>query len=690
MSMPTNSSRILERTITPRRRKIPKACDFCRAHSVRCEADTPCPQCRANNVICNRSTLLRSQSKKSRTQNDDTAPRPLMGRSSIDTTPVNDAQSSESPIPTPSRPATLEWTSLKTDSSWGFIARINSFCSKVSQLFPDDTASSDPELNQVSHLPPTSLQETHVGDCDLSPSQRSLLMQTFRSHIGPQMSIVQLEDINLNRELDAASVCLHDAITAYSLHYIYHTGLNRRLVGLNWPQLQHQHGSKIGMPYFQRCLSAVTQIANFASPSISILKSYCYLVLYLLDSGHYQAAYNMVGLALRVTLSLNYMDARHGEYQGCKLFRRIWWTLIHLDYRCSSHVGKPVSIHVHDLMRLRPTTEPGYLSNPNDGLIFHTISINLTSATLVVTEIMNRESLLEGTDGLKPIEARAKILTNHLHHLQDWRHRLPREQFLIDLQSDVPDELPGVEEGPEILQNPHMKQSPMVFLLSSMLSLQYHNAIMCLHRVFIQFPSYPLVPRSNTRADAHAATALNHSLTMIKLAHDRMKIHDYFHGLSEMYQYLWNAVISVVGFRLAYPWCHRCPKAGEYLRLALEIFDSAGSRNTAATKFARLTRHLCDRFDQLIRGLKTSTQPPSPVLSCSIPIAAGQIPQYFCPNPTWTGVQDQIEGTSLPDLDVDSLLSWADLVNMDSWPTYCNGVNEVLMDPVDFFQSYQK
>lgn len=151
--MPTNSSRFLDKTITPRRRKTPKACDFCRAHRVRCEADTPCPQYRANNVTCNRSTLLKRQSKLIWAQNNDTAARHLVGRSSIDTTPVNDAQSSKSAILTPSQPANLKWTFHKTDSSWGFIARINAFCSQVSQLTPDNTAS---------HFPSTGLQETHV------------------------------------------------------------------------------------------------------------------------------------------------------------------------------------------------------------------------------------------------------------------------------------------------------------------------------------------------------------------------------------------------------------------------------------------------------------------------------------------------------------------------------------------------
>jgi hypothetical protein len=104
---------------------------------------------------------------------------------------------------------------------------------------------------------------------------------------------------------------------------------------------------------------------------------------------------------------------------------------------------------------------------------------------------------------------------------------------------------------------------------TSILSLlQYHNVITGLHRVFIQFPSNPLVPKSIPKADAHAAILLNHALTMIIFAYRSMATQDILHVFSELYQYLWKAVITIIGIMLAYPYRHRRLRAREYFHLA--------------------------------------------------------------------------------------------------------------------------
>ncbi|PWY96100.1 hypothetical protein BO94DRAFT_530781 [Aspergillus sclerotioniger CBS 115572] len=62
-------------------------------------------------------------------------------------------------------------------------------------------------------------------------------------------------------------------------------------------------------------------------------------------------------------------------------------------------------------------------------------------------------------------------------------------------------------------------------------------------------------------------------------------------------------VLPLVGFMLAYPYCHRCPRARRYIRLALEIFDSAGSNSAATVRAAALTGHLSAKVDTLLRIL---------------------------------------------------------------------------------------
>lgn len=666
--------------LTARRRKIAKACDFCREQRVRCEAVTPCPPCVANNLTCRRSRSSPSSKKSTSAKANDGRQRNLANGPSIEVPQVNDSQPADAPIPSPQ--ANLAWTSHKTDSTLGFIARIDVFSSGLSQTSSNTgIPGSDLPLDQIPPLLATLLQDTNGTSttCDLSPGQTNHLLRLFWSHIRPHMPIVQWRDLDSTSEqINGSSTPLRDAITAYSLSYICHTGLHKRVVGLNWSQFQ-QPIANIGMPYFQRCLSAVTQLATFAGPSISAMQCYCYLTLYLLDAEHHQAAYNLVGVGLRIAESLNYMDSRNGGYRECQLFQRIWWTLIHLDFRCSRHVGKPVSIRISDLICLRPTREPDDFRHLN-GLLYHTESIRLTAAALVINESMDHFSLPIKEAGPSHIEERAKELSRHLHHIKDWRKQLPRERYFANLNFDLLD----IPHGPgEVFdaEEEYMEQSPVVAQLSTLLLTQYHNVMVGLHRVFIQFPRHPLVPKSNPTADAHAATALNHASTMIKIAHRRMTAQDVLHGVSEIYQYQWNAVITIIGFMLAYPYCHRCLAAREVLVLALEIFDSAGGENTTAMRAAALTRQLRNKFDTLVQRLSFN-QPNAAAFSSSVSIEETQLaqnPPYDIADPVV-----QSEGSSLPDPpdpNEDLLWPWADLMDFDAWSSYCDEVSGTFMDP---------
>ncbi|KAF3396495.1 hypothetical protein F1880_006677 [Penicillium rolfsii] len=682
--MPGNTLPTLPNTgLAARRRKIAKACDFCREHRVRCEAITPCPQCVANRVTCRRSRLPNKTRKSSLVRRHVAADQQTPDRPPIENTTTTASQPEEAFVPTPSPSANLAWTSQKTDSILGFIARINDFCSSVAPSSLNTIPSGDgPHLDQTSPFPPPSIpQASYQAECNLSPHQTRHLMKIFWTRLRPRMPIVQWEDLTpSSEEVHGAPSPLQDAIKAYSLHSIYCSGLHNRIVGLNWPQFERQKSS-VGMPYFQRSLAAVTQFATFAVPSLSDMQCYCYLTLFLLEEGHHKAAYNMIGLGLRIAQSLNYMDARHSGYRECQLFRRVWWTLIHLDFRCSKHVGKPVSGNLDELMCLVPGREPEdvHLSN---GLLFHTESIRLTAAALAVNDLMHRRScsLSSGAAGTTEIESRAEALSDFLFKLRNWRDELPQAKDFEKMHFDVPD-LPSAPKGAAIVENEDTEQSPIITLLSTSLLLQYHNVMVGLHRVFIQFPSHPLIPKSTPRAAAHAATALNHALTMIQISHNVMATQDFLHGLSELYQYLWNAVITIIGFMLAYPYCHRCSVAREYLYLALEIFDSAGKENFTATRAATLTRHLCAKVQSLVQVLNFNHLTPA-TSSSPAPITETHVLQSHTNDAAYSASHNDDDVS--PDLNTDFLGPWTDLINLDAWPDYCLDVNEAFMDPEEF------
>ncbi|KAL2809359.1 hypothetical protein BJX63DRAFT_405932 [Aspergillus granulosus] len=693
--------------LTARRRKVANACDFCREHRVRCETATPCPPCAANNVPCVRSRPPHTPGKRNRVQRSSESNHQQDAQHTVDTNLIDDLQNvEEASPPTPSPSVNLAWTSHKTDSILGFIARINAFCAKMPQQGQSTNSSGYPSLDQTLPFLSGMPQETRAAECDLSPVQINRTIKIFWARLRPLMPIVQWNDVNpSSQQAHGAFQPLQDAITGYTLHYIYCSGLHTRLVGLDWPQFQRGQ-STIGFPYFQRSLSAVTQFATFARPSLAVMQCYCYLTLYLLDAGQHHAAYIMVGLGLRISQSLNYMDIRNGRYQECQLFRHVWWTLIHLEFRCSRHVGKPVTSHVDSLAELSPSRELEDTDH-SSSMSYHIESIRLTVAVLAINETMDRHSST-GTAGHTNIARRAEILSARLDALKQWRDELPQQESFVNLPLDIintsvatPD-IPlddSIETLVLNIQDPQadigIEEPPMLTLQNTLLSLQYHNTTMTLHRIFIQFPSPcpSYTPSSNIhlKTTPHAATALQHAQTIAILAHSRLSTNDIHHGHAEIYQYVWNAVITIIGFMLAYPFCHRCQTARQCLDLALEVFRSARA-DTAAARAAELTRQLCAKVDELVTGLKGQFDMAG---SSIVSGEGGQGTRIHVPAESWSGTQggggstdtatastgttDTLSGSN----NGQPLWAWDELSNLDAWPSYCDEVYEAFMvDPM--------
>ncbi|OOF97646.1 hypothetical protein ASPCADRAFT_166689 [Aspergillus carbonarius ITEM 5010] len=680
--------------LTAKRRKVSRACDFCRQHRVRCEATVPCPPCVANDVTCTRQVASTAQrlpgtdpvNQGRRSSSSLSRDGERLPSSAVESRPG--ALSTQVSVPSPSHSS-----AQRTDSMLGFIARINTFCSGVSQLAWTSTSwGYSPDPDYTSPFPPNVLQEATPTECNLTDAQISRLLAIFWTRLQPLAPIVRRDDFNsANRTSPDQAWPLRDAIIAYTMQYVYCSGLHTRLLGLHWDQFQpEKQPSMTGLPYFQRCLQATTQYISFSQPSVVTLQCYCFMALYLLDAGQHSAAYNMIGLALRIAQSLHLDIETQAEpaVQDCQLFHRIWWTLNHLDFRCARHLGKPVSVRLQDCVCPLPTSESLNLLDPGSAL-YHTQSIRLTAAALAIIESTGCISVpahrpKENADN----ETRAQILSEELRHLQQWRQDLQSTGSFGHLTLEVEDTPVDPDKEPEVELN-YITRQPIEILLTTLLKLQYHNVIITLHRVFIQFPSHPLVPKSSPRADAHSATALNHALAMIKFTHHRMATCDILHGVPEVYQYQWNAVLTLVGFMLAYPYCHRCPRARRYIRLALEIFDSAGSNSPATVRAAALTRHLSAKVDTLLRILNIedplvpiqNSQEGDPqrsqqdhATSAMTPAANGPIPQDEVPPPV----------PGLPELGTDSLWSWADLMNLEAWPDYCDEVGEAFTDPTKF------
>ncbi|KAE8146604.1 hypothetical protein BDV25DRAFT_143531 [Aspergillus avenaceus] len=462
----------------PKRRKVGRACDFCRERRVRCDPSSPCTPCVQNNVECIRGTPSPGNARVTEEQSAQHAPHGEYMGSGVITQPEPMAVASPSAAP----PQTLLYllgsnnTSCRMDSVVGFVSQINAFCSGgTAPHLRESVTSGSPALAHTSPFCFKVREEMQSKGCTLSSSQIKRLLGIFWTRLWPQVPIVRQEDL----QSSSWSLALEQAIIACCMQFVYHSRLHRRLLGLQWPEFDPTSAHDIvGLPYFQSALSSTTLFEIFADPSLIHVQCYCFMALYLLDAGQHQTAYNMIGMAIRIaqSLALDVDPPPSLDTGKATLRRRIWWTLLHLDFRCCRYIGDTS---------------------------YHTASLRLTAAALAVMEESGHSSPVGDNVNL---ETQAERLTNQLHHLNHWRSEVSNIAQL-NLNEDNP--LPEIEET----NNTDPQHSPLQTLLCTVLELQHHEVMIALYRIFIKFPTHQPPHTSSPRADAHAATALNHAVS---------------------------------------------------------------------------------------------------------------------------------------------------------------------------------
>ncbi|KAI0436299.1 fungal-specific transcription factor domain-containing protein [Xylaria telfairii] len=648
-----------------KRYKVTRACDYCRKHRVRCDTETPCSRCVANNVEClfspplNRSIETRTElglaMEPARDQQVVSIATSATAARTVDTTSTVDSSGAASTALTPSTPVSSVAAASGTttpvsrlggmDSTVGFMSKINAFCSSISHLSPNFPDDSPPSYGSLARPLAFDATREPASRMELSKSQALQLLDMYwqRWHaLAPILSRPHVEALYPTLGLEQRGVPLVDGILALSLLRLHSAGLNRRLLGLH-----SEHGD-CSLAYFRRCYASTSQFDAFALPSLKHVRCYILMALYMLDVGEYQGAYNIIGLATRAAHTLNLHHGLPETDPDAPSARRVWWTIVHLDFRCARLLGRPIGVQLADTSCELPSI---------DEPVYHSKSVRLTYNALAVIDACSRHPLRTGTDRFADIESRAALLSSKLTQLREWRDKELRSSIRRPLHVErkrTPDWIHVVTDT-----------SPSQLLHGVLLELQYYEEIIGLHRAFICFPSGSLVPQRSPQADAHATTALNHAMATIDLVHRVMSATDMLYGCSEVYQWQWNALLTLVGFLMAYPLCDYAPNARRHVQLALDIFSAADDRNTVAAKAATLTRSLCLKVDSLVQILKPDSHTAlSPDLNKQR-------------NTEWYDMSVTMDSSQL---NSDALWSWTDWTNPDVWSAYSDGITGVLAD----------
>jgi hypothetical protein len=567
-----------------------------------------------------------------------------------------------------------------------FTSRINNFCSVVSKMSvqPSLAPNDPPPPPGTSYESPSLLQTKENGSADVGHSAQGLqarLLHLYSTRFYWLVPVVNRVDLQ-NQSPSTMSQSMLEAIMAYCLQSLYHAGLHQRLLSLR-PEFggsdADQSALDISIACFRRALAYSGHFVVYSQPSLQDIQRHIFMSLFLLNTGDFQAVYNITGLAIGLAKSLNLhrQPPSHLPAEEAELHQRIWWTLLHIDFHCSRYLGKPTAVALKDTTCARPRAITIATDSVPLETDFHNCLMSLTVTARKVAEALNaHHDIACDREFIERIEWRAELLSQEISELQRWRDSLLQTPPFANLRlcsKKHRSRTFEIERNEFYDDDSWMNgESTARILQCTLLELQYHDIVIWFHRPFIQFPTRGLVPQRSPHADIHATTALHHAFTIIEVVHSRALNHDVLYGCCEIYQYVWNAGLTLIGFMLAYPLCYWFPEARKHAETSLQILEAGGVSNTIASRATHLTQYLLGRVDVLMALLRSD--------QCAKD-TAGNVHRY---KKTIEEVDVLAKESSpavlTPDPAFDALWSWADTVDPETWHEYCNEISDVLTD----------
>ncbi|KAJ5925590.1 C6 transcription factor [Penicillium verhagenii] len=638
----------------PRRKQVARACDWCRLNRTKCDDSQPCENCRSRGNECSNSkrtevlTLPAASREIQRLRNTISE---LQARISQDqatrkyaTPPESDhvgISPQESHVPRPmnshSRSPTTEWKGIQIHDVHGgaiyygplsssyFGARMGHFLAEALSKYPDSQFQTD-TLRLT--YPPTFLTCQKTGPDFLSRAEEQffldLLWQSFHC-VYPIIvegdfrtyydSLWKPEDQSARRPS-----ALVDSLLSVCMQY----GSTFLISDDNDARGSH-HASSVSKGSHGFFRQAQTLLLDEVErPSIMTLQSQLYCVIYLHNTCLLNAAYSLLGTAVRVAKSLRLHlpppDTSIQEEQ--ELYRRLWHTLIVLDCQLSMSLGRPPMARVDEVNFDLPgdTQEHALLSGsmlmvPSNEeiswLTFHVQSIRLLKIVQGVQSSFYQEGarLLEqkGAQSIYEdpflVEELAAYLARGVGVVYDWARNVP----------------PSLQNARDSGEPFSSKRTPIRFDAFSpiwlqrqriILELLYHHLQLSNFRSFLRFP--PGQSSITPLSDCHSINALNHAMALTNILHQVLTETDLLRGWHPVFQYQWEAALCILGFVLANPVCPPTPAARKSIQTAIQCLEIIGKNSTAAASAANIIRQVGIQAEMLVGKFHSSLSTRNP------------------------------------------------------------------------------
>ncbi|KAF2263321.1 hypothetical protein CC78DRAFT_431358, partial [Lojkania enalia] len=373
--------------------------------------------------------------------------------------------------------------------------------------------------------------------------------------------------------------------------------------------IEPSHSGWEGRSLFDRCQETLQN--QIIEPSIPALQCYIYSTIYLVNASSFTMAHAALSSAANVAhaLGINHEPPEDMSDSRRSLYRRLWWSLYHLDSLLGLTLGRPYTVHsaesTLDASEPDPSSAPISTSNAAfyEGVnwsSYHYQAIRLLATIRTVAVLLsskcneamaanNSSSIYSNSTQLETI---ASFLRQSVISLQDWVNEVPSPLRLRRKENGEPFSAAKCQIEFDTFA-PLWLQRQRVLL-----ELLYHTTLQYLYRTFIQFPSADngsesLGPAIATTSDTNAVSALNHAMATINIVHQTLTETDLLNSWHRAYQYLWEATLTVIGYTQARPLCPFTTAAHQTLVIAIQALDLLASNGiTAAGIAAQLTREL--------------------------------------------------------------------------------------------------
>lgn len=643
-----------------KRNQVARACDWCRIHRAKCDDNRPCSNCKNKRSHCSNSDATRAstlsqafdetehlrrkvqelesklQQERQRATNSDQnldqdPDQSLLTPQSWSSPQVSQSASNQSNHGNskrkfwdgiqlrPARSPHSTW--FGPSSQYYFIKRLSTYLSSSFQQFhsADHMLPNSTSSEKLLHGPPAacengrsrrispSTEDSNMAGLYLSPIQEEYFINLFWQSYHTSLFAI-IDEAEFKRHHQSLWMTpdnvrkpspLVDIILAMCMQY----AISTLPTSEQGNAAENNDATIAGRRHYQRCQKLLTY--ELESPTITTLQCHLLCAIYLCGGSFHNMVDSSCSLAVRTAymLGLHLEPSKTMPPQEQEQRRRLWWAVYLLDSKTNMKLGRPFLLHDSYAMPNLPNDniEAAMLSGSNFAPLGPNatwLSFNLHQTTLYkavrAAHTAFYENDLDLGDGQTiwedshALEVSAELLHPYTKHLDEWVKGVPIALKTKRQNDGQPLSIDGSALEIE-------KFAPLwVQRQRLLLELTYHNLSLNLYRPFISLVS---TPAHGLLVEEMAITCAAHCIVLTKIAHQVLSSTSILDGWHEVFQWQWNAAMTLVGFVLTYPQGLSTPAARSAIDLSVSVFHIFGKSFAVAANAANIVRDLSNKID---------------------------------------------------------------------------------------------